>query len=380
MKAPDANILSSSFEILKDERLWRPAVAVGLLALTLLWLCILRKPDSPPSKWTMAVAGPYRFELAYDDTLAPIKSTTTPEGDLLSVNVKADTAAVFAMRKFLWHGPIEIIADNFPDRIFLGSLNFYEHAVATEKNKKDTAIHAVIRIMNPEKLLNVGMRVRSAVLLDTSSHAVFLPDSAVFEMDGEAIVFPRSDWPQPRLVQVGPKNGINIMIAEGIKAEEKVALAPPQNLMHVQRLSPNTYGKLLSESRQRAMQLFVERLNRDEYQGRSDSFVAASKEARASSKNFEVSTALADCTAAIDQMLSEDSSRAITIGRVRIGPGEGGELAPVPPEMLKEMKPGEKISVSIPAQSDTSADTLHARSRQIENDSSKASQEPPDEH
>ncbi len=79
-------------------------------------------------------------------------------------------------------------------------------------------------------------------------------------------------------------------------------------------------------------------------------------------------------------MLLEDSSRGATGGRVRIGPGEGGKLAPVSPEMLKEMKQGEKISVSVPAQRDTSADTLYTRNRQIEHDSSKASKEPPDEY
>jgi len=379
MNPSDANIQSGNFETFKDKRLWRPAVAVGLLALTLLWLWVLQKHDSPPNKWTMPILGPYRFEFAYDDTLASIKSVTMREEDLL-LNIKADSATVFALVKSPWRGPVEIVVDDFPERIFTGKLNFNEQVVATGINKKDTRIQAVIEVVNPEKLLKPGMKVRKAVLSDTSLQTFFLPDSAVFEMNGEAVVFPRSVWPEPRVVQVGPRSEIGIMIAEGIKAGDEVALLPPHNFKHVQRLGSDTYGKLLSASPQKAMQFFVERLNSGMPRDLSDSLVVASEGGRANNKNVQVNTAIADCTEVIDQMLSEDSSRGITGGRVRIGPGEGGKLAPVPPEMLKAMKPGEKISVSIPAQSDTSADTLHARSGQIENDSSKASQEPPSEH
>jgi len=378
MNPSDTNIQSGRFEILKDKRLRRPAVALGLLALTLLWLCVLQKEDVPPNKWTMAIPGPYRFELAYDDTLAAIKSATMREEDLLSVNVKADSSTVFALVKSPWRGPVEIIVDDFPEKVFFGSLSFYEQVVATGINKKDKRIQPVIEVANPEKLLKPGMKVREAALLDTSWQAVFLPDSAIFEMDGEAIVFPRSGWPQPRAVQVGPRSGISIMIAEGIKAGDEVALFPPNNLKNVQSLSWDTYGKLLSESRQQARQFFVESLNRGMYQSLSDSFAVASEREKANNESVQARGVLADCTAVIDRMLSEDSSRGIAGGRIRISPGEGGKLAPVSPEMLKEMKPGEKISVSVPAQSDTSTDSLHTQSRQIEPDSSQVSREPPE--
>lgn len=377
MNPSDTTTQSGDFEILRNKRLWRPAVALGLLALTLLWLCVLQQQDSSPNKWIVPIPGPYRFELAYDDTLAAIKPITTGGEDLLSVNVKLDSAAVFALMKSPWRGPAEIIVDDFPERIFSGSLGIYEQIVATGKNKKDTRVHAVIEVVNQEKLLKSGMKVRKMVLLDTLTQALVLPDSAIFEMNGEAVVFPRSDWPQPRFVQVGPSSGISIMIAVGVREGEEVALFPPKNLMNVQNLSLDTYGKLLSESRQKAAQFFIEGLNRDAL---SDSFAVVSEGESANNKTVQAKTALADCTAMIDQMLSEDSSRGISSGRARIGPGEGGKLAPVSPEMLKEMKQGEKISVSVPAQKDTSADTLHTRDFQIEHDSSKTSKEPPEEH
>jgi hypothetical protein len=176
-------------------------------------------------------------------------------------------------------------------------------------------------------------------------------------------------------VQVGPSNGKSIMVTEGIKAGEEVALLPPQDSRSVQRMSSDTYANLSSESRRQAMQIFVERLDRGMYRSISDSFVVAS----ASGKNLQTSTTLADCTAAIDRMLSEDSSKGITSGRVRIGPGEGGKLAPLSPETLQQMKPGEKISVSVPAASDSSADSLKAGNEQQAPDSVRSSQEPPDE-
>ncbi len=378
MNPSDTNIQSGSFEILKDKRLGGPAVAAGLLTLTLLWLCVLQREDVSANKWTMAILGPYCFELAYDDTLAAIKSVTTGNEDLLSVKIRLDSATVFALMKTPWRGPAEISIDNFPERVFAGNLNFYEQTIATGMSKKNTRIQAVIEVMNPEKILKEGMKVRKAVLLDTASQAVFLPDSAIFEMNGEAVVFPQSDWPQPRAVKIAPGIGNSIMIADGIKSGDEVSLLPPSNLSNAKPLSFDIYRKFLIDSRQTTMQFFVEKLNQNMHQDISDSFAVASEKGNVS--NIQGGVTLADCTAVIDQLLLDDSSRGVTSGRVRIGPGEGGKLAPVSPEMLKEMGQGEKISVSVPAKRDTSADTLLTRNLQIEQDSSKASKEPPEEN
>lgn len=75
---------------------------------------------------------------------------------------------------------------------------------------------------------------------------------------------------------------------------------------------------------------------------------------------------IADCTAAIDAMLampagSGDSAQNVTVQQIRIGPGEGGKLAPLAPERRQQMRAGEKDTVSVPAGRDASADTLDFR-------------------
>lgn len=380
MKSSEASH-SSSTKVDPRGKRYAAFFLISLAAFTLLWLGVRACRDGEMEKWVKVSSGAYRFELvpAAVDSLAYAKlESAADDSNLLFIELKN---AFNGSAKWLAQAvgkPLQIQVVDFPGKSFDGHLDSYLTVTKTSAAKRDSVMHHIVKVKDVENLLRPGMQVVSAVLIDTLWQAAFVPDGAIFELNFEPVVFPRSIWPEPRHVIVGGRENDMIMIVDGIETGEVVAALPPKNLGDVKRLETATYQNALFAAREINLQDFIDKLNGRFGAGSSDSLTATAHPEIPPARKPGVNPAVADSTAAIDRMLLEDSSRQVVSGRVRIGPGEGGKLAPISPETRQEMKPGEKITVSVPATSDSS-DTLHVGRRQTLKDTLRDDPKPPEE-
>lgn len=79
---------------------------------------------------------------------------------------------------------------------------------------------------NNTKLLRPGQYVKVRFKADEIKQAIVIPQQAISQLQSTYRVFVLNDSNQivPRTVKVGPRNGSNWVITEGIKASEKVAI------------------------------------------------------------------------------------------------------------------------------------------------------------
>jgi len=355
---------------------------ISLAVVVLLWLSFRACREGETEKWVKVSSGAYRFELvpAVVDSLAHAKlERAADDSNFLFIELNN---AFYGASKLIAQAegiPLQIRLADFPGKSFVGQLHSNLTVTKISPAQRDSVIHHIAKVKDIEHLLRPGMQVVSAVLIDTLWQAAYVADSAIFELNFEPVVFPRSIWPEPRHVIVGGRENDMIMIVDGIEAGEEVAALPPKNLGDVKRLEPATYQKALFAAREINLQDLIDKLNGRLGAGSFDSLKTTAHPEIPPARRPGVNPAVADSTAAIDRMLLEDSSREVVSGRVRIGPGEGGKLAPVSPETRQEMKPGEKITVSVPATSDSSGDTLQVGRRQTAKDTLRDDPKPPEE-
>ena len=73
-----------------------------------------------------------------------------------------------------------------------------------------------------------GMMTTLRIIVDKVEKALYIPNRAVFEVDGKTVVFPRRSLPEPREVLLGDRNFEYVVVLEGLEADEEVALSDPR--------------------------------------------------------------------------------------------------------------------------------------------------------
>lgn len=363
--------------LLEDRRLWVAGTVAALFVGLVLWLLIRdRGNDKQNENWTKAFSGPFRLELAEGGELEALNGTTVTAPDLSDENLQLKLRVQEAVGSRLAGGsgmPVEIVLEAFPERSFPGRLARVND-LAPEEVSKDSAFNAVVEISATQPSFKPGMTVRSVILLDSLSQAIAVPESAVFEINGEPVVFPRKDWPHPRAVQLGSRSGGAIVIVDGVSDGEEVSFDPPKERAEAQRLGSDTYKKSARATREQLSQHLDEMFKR---------YADTPIEGKGQMESTSAISGGADSSAAIEELLAmpggeADSGKTVSIQQMRVGPGEGGKLAPLSPEMLQQMKAGEKISVSVPAAHDSSADSLSLTpNRNAAPDTSRTTNKPP---
>lgn len=346
------------------------ALAVLLVGLGFWWLALHRRTDMEQPKWTRALSGAVRIEIAEGGQLeGPHDTTATPSG-LADGNLqlKLSTYETVVSRLADCSGmPVEIAFGDFPAQSFSARLIKVFGRSDGGAEAQRWPFSAVFEL-GAQPPLQPGMSVGSVMLLDSLAQAIAVPESAVYEIADAPVIFPRSDWPRPRPVNLGPRSNGVIVVVDGLSAGEEVALTSPKDASEVSRLRWETYRKSADASREQLLAHLEDMIRR---------FAFGLKETEKVSEPLLAVPANTDSGSAIDALLlmqggAPDTAANVSIQQIRIGPGEGGKLAPVSPEMQEQMKGGEKISVSVPASRDSSADSLR-----VPLDTSKTVTKPP---
>ncbi len=120
-----------------------------------------------------------------------------------------------------------ITLEAYPDVEFQGKIREVSRLaqlVTGEERLKGFVIYIDIQGTNPN--LKPGMTAKVRILLETLEDVMHVPVGAVFEMDGQPVVFPK-DKKEPHAVYLGPRNDGFVVVERGVKPDLKLSYESP---------------------------------------------------------------------------------------------------------------------------------------------------------
>ncbi|MGE5314276.1 MAG: efflux RND transporter periplasmic adaptor subunit [Acidobacteriota bacterium] len=124
---------------------------------------------------------------------------------------------------------VKIALDAFPDKQFAGMVEEVG-TIGQQKTQGSTlkTFEVVIGIQGTDPILKPGMTTGNEIIIETIPNALSIPIESVFEKDGHTVVYSMNGMrPQMQQVTVGVKNSNNVIIKDGIREGDKVALRDP---------------------------------------------------------------------------------------------------------------------------------------------------------
>lgn len=119
--------------------------------------------------------------------------------------------------------------DAFPDSSFQGRVNdIAALARNKEKDSKVKVFDVTVLLAESDTTLMPGMTVSCEIIVDEISDTLFVPLDAIFKQEGETIVYLKaSDDFKPQRVSTGPENDDYVIITQGLKEGDEIALIDP---------------------------------------------------------------------------------------------------------------------------------------------------------
>ncbi|UCE24290.1 MAG: efflux RND transporter periplasmic adaptor subunit [Candidatus Zixiibacteriota bacterium] len=121
---------------------------------------------------------------------------------------------------------VRVVLDAFPDKVYEGKV-VKKSTLARRKdyNSKINVFDVEVDILNPDSNLKPGMSAAAKIIVEEIPEIVHVPLEAVFEKDGETVVYLRNK--DKRRVTVGRRNDMSIEIVEGLEGGEEICLIDP---------------------------------------------------------------------------------------------------------------------------------------------------------
>ena len=120
----------------------------------------------------------------------------------------------------------EIVLDAYPEKMFHGAIREVSRLaqkVIGEERLKGFVVYVDVEGSAPE--LKPGLTAKVRIVLEKQEDALFAPVSAVFEIEGQPVVFP-ADKSKPYAVYLGPRNDGYVVVERGLEAGMKLTRAP----------------------------------------------------------------------------------------------------------------------------------------------------------
>ena len=131
---------------------------------------------------------------------------------------------------------VEIRVDTFPDRVFTGTVRYISAAVRTET--RSMTVEATVP--NADGTLRPGMFATASIDLGGTREGVSVPVAAVLSEAGVNRVFVvRQDGTiEERVISVATRDAESVVVAEGVRAGERVAVETLDRLADGVRVQP----------------------------------------------------------------------------------------------------------------------------------------------
>jgi len=113
-----------------------------------------------------------------------------------------------------------ITVDAYPEQTFRGKVTY----VGSEVDRANRTVQARIEVPNPRHVLKPGMFAHAAIAVSEARHVLVAPESAVFDVAGEKVVFVASGTGQyiARRVQLGMSAGGMVEVLSGVHENDRV--------------------------------------------------------------------------------------------------------------------------------------------------------------
>jgi len=149
-----------------------------------------------------------------------------PDLSLLKATVKINEVDIAKITKGL---EVQIRPDAFSDSIFTGKVNSVANlAVNKDYNSKIKIFPVEIILNETSKNMLPGMRVSCRIIIDKIEDVLFVPKDAVKLEGDKYFVYKKKGKSYEKIeVEVGVSNSDYIIITEGLKQNEEIALGDP---------------------------------------------------------------------------------------------------------------------------------------------------------
>ena len=113
-----------------------------------------------------------------------------------------------------------ITVDAYPEQTFRGKVTY----VGSEIDRANRTVQARIEVPNPRHMLKPGMFAHAAIAVSEARHVLVVPESAVFDVAGEKVVFVASGAGQyvAHRVQLGTSAGGMVEVISGVRENDRV--------------------------------------------------------------------------------------------------------------------------------------------------------------
>ncbi len=126
--------------------------------------------------------------------------------------------------------PVEIRLDAIPGPVFTGRIDEIAALASYDEMANRSYFNAVVRLDSVDAGMRPGMTASLRITYEERENALYIPNEAVFEVDGRTVVFPRRNLPEPREIRLGDRNMMSVVVLEGLEPGEEIALTDPRTL------------------------------------------------------------------------------------------------------------------------------------------------------
>ncbi|MBN1293239.1 MAG: HlyD family secretion protein [Candidatus Latescibacteria bacterium] len=120
-----------------------------------------------------------------------------------------------------------ITLDAVPGVTYTGTVTGIATLARRDEGTDVKVFDVEINMDNTDENTKPGMSAQCAIITDKISDKLFIPIDSVFERDGNTVVYVKNGSFDERIVKVGKKNSNYIIIEDGLKEGEEVALIDP---------------------------------------------------------------------------------------------------------------------------------------------------------
>jgi HlyD family secretion protein len=134
---------------------------------------------------------------------------------------------------------VEVRIDAIQGPVFPSHLEWVAVIANYDVTKKTSYFKAVARLDSLSAGMRPGMTATLRVIVDKLDKALYIPYRAVFEEAGKTVVFPRRSLPEPREVHLGERNFEYVVVLEGLRPGEEIALSDPREKKAKETAAPS---------------------------------------------------------------------------------------------------------------------------------------------
>jgi len=125
--------------------------------------------------------------------------------------------------------PATITLDAYPDHQFTGKVR--EIAKLAQKEdwrSKIKDFEVIVNIDQSDPLLKPGMTCKADLLVGHLQSVIYVPLGAVYEKDGQAVIFTKRTFPDPIKVEIGERDNTHIVVqSDDLKEDDLLAYSAP---------------------------------------------------------------------------------------------------------------------------------------------------------